>query len=400
MIIWIALAIPIPAAAAVYWRYHHRITLWEAGLMLGVPVLCVGLAKLVVETAQTSDTEFWGGWVTQAEYFEDWDERVSCRHEIPCSHPEYSTDEKGHRYQSGYIHSNDGHWHAYDVDYHPEKWSIDGSNGEGFSIDRGTFERLAAQFGNRVFRDLNRSYHSNDGDKYVATWKGEPERLEPVTTDHRYENRVQASSSIFNFPEIKDPGSLGLYDYPAIAGHSQRCVLGNAGPSSVEGERKLQYLNATLGSSKQFRVFVLAFHDRTMQVAFDQEAYWKRGNKNELVVCVGLDKDASAQWAYVFSWSESEALKIEARDFLMGQKTLDLVAFAEWLGPVVREKWVRKDFKDFSYLTVEPPTWAVVTTFFVTLAVSAGVAFWAVMNESDPVRVGLLDGLYEGKVRV
>lgn len=377
MIIWIALAVPVPAAAALYWKFHHRITLWEAALMLGVPVACVALAKIGVEAAQTSDTEYWGGWVVRAAYYEDWNERVSCRHPIYRIY----TDKDGNTH-SEYV----GNEHAYDVDYHPEHWELGGSNGESISVNRGTFERLAVQFGNRVFRDLNRHYHTNDGDMYLATWKGEPERLEPVTTEHRYENRVQASTSIFNFPKIENPSELDLHEYPRIVGYSQRCVLGNAGATTAEGERKLQYLNATLGASKQFRVFVLVFRDRTMQAAFDQEAHWKRGNKNELVCCVGIDKDAAVQWAHVFSWTEKELLKVEARDFLAGQKMLDLGAFADWLGPAVREKWMRKQFSEFSYLTVEPPTWAVVTTFFVTLAVSAGVALWAVMNEVRPER--------------
>lgn len=80
---------------------------------------------------------------------------------------------------------------------------------------------------------------------------------------------------------------------------------------------------------------------------------------------------------------------------MAGQKTLDLSAYADWLGPAVREKWVRKKFEEFNYLTVDPPLWAVITTFFVTLAVCAGVALWAVLNEhrpEQPMSFGALSG--------
>lgn len=393
MIVLISLAIPVPAAAALYWKFHHRITLWEAALMLGTPVVLVVLAKALVETAQTSDTEWWGGYVTTAEHYEDWNERVSCRHEIDCTHYDKEGNQK---------HSNDGYEHSYDVDYHPEHWLVNHSLRGEIGVSRPTFERLAAQFGNRKFVELHRDYHTNDGDKYVATWKGEPERIEPVTLQKSYENRVQASSSILNFQPVtpEEAAAKGLHDYPKVSGYAQRAILGNAGATTAEAERKFQHLNATLGAPHQVRLYVLVFRDRAISAATEQEAYWKRGNKNEFVSCVGVDGENRVLWSYVFSWTDSEIFKVEARDFLAGQKTLDLAAYADWLGPAVREKWVRKKFEEFSYITVDPPLWAVITTFFVTLAVCAGVAVWAVLNEHRPERPASFGALSGRRVKV
>ena len=384
MIIWLALVLPIPAVAVLYWKFHHRIVLWEVLIMFATPVVCVSVGKLLVDAVQSRDKEYWGGWVTQAEYYEDWNERVNCRHPISCTHPEYSTDSKGKRYQSGYKHLNDGHYHSYDVDDHDPYWEVATSNGHSMKVSQQKFEALATRFGNRAFVELNRSFHTDDGDKYVALWKGERERLEPATTEHSYENRVQASTSIFNFPEI-DPRENDLYEYPPITEqYYQRCVLGDAGPTTVDGEKRFQELNALLGREKELRLYVLVFRDRGMQAATDQMTYWKGGNKNELVSCVGVDANSVVQWAYVFSWTEVESIKVEARDFLAGQKALDLTAYAAWLEPVLRERWIRKRFEDFAYLTVEPPGWVIMTTFIVTFLATGAVCVFAIINDENP----------------
>ena len=79
MIIWFALMIPLATAAVLYWRFHHRVSWQEVLLLVGAPTLLVALSKLMIDTVVASDTEFWGGWATKAEYFEDWNERAALR---------------------------------------------------------------------------------------------------------------------------------------------------------------------------------------------------------------------------------------------------------------------------------------------------------------------------------
>jgi len=381
VIIWFAALIPFVGAGALYWIWNHKVTLWEAGIMVAVPLGLIAGAKGCSEYSQTQDTEYWGGYVTSAAFYEDWNERVSCRHPIPCSHPEYSRDSNGKRYQSGWKHANDGHYHSYDVDYHPEYWEAYTSVQETKDISKATFEKFCAQFGNRTFVDLHRNYHTKDGDKYVTIFQGEPDKLEPVTVARSYENRVQSSQSVFNFKPV-NPADYGLYQYPPINGFTQQCALGPGATAPVE--KKFQYLNATLGAPRQVRLYALVFQNQPIQAAMEQEAFWKRGNKNEFVTCVGVNSDLEVQWAHVFSWTEVEDLKIEARNQIMGMKKLDLATYADWLGPEIQAKWVRKNFQDFNYLTVEPTTSAVVWTFVITVVVTAGLGAWAVLNGLDP----------------
>ena len=64
-------------------------------------------------------------------------------------------------------------------------------------------------------------------------------------------------------------------------------VRGDAGPTKAAGEKTIGKLDGTLGKASKARIYVLAFKNRPMQAAFDQQAYWKNGHKNEIDICVG-----------------------------------------------------------------------------------------------------------------
>lgn len=40
-----------------------------------------------------------------------------------------------------------------------------------------------------------------------------------------------------------------------------------------------------------------------------------------------------------------------------------------------------KNFKDFDYLSVDIPNWALITAFIITSLISAGLLIWGVLNE-------------------
>lgn len=383
MIIWFAILIPILTVLILVVGFRKKVALAEYLTFL-VPVVLVVVFKLIADSCQISATEYLGGWVTKAEYYEEWNEKVACRH------PKYKTvhhtrtvgSGKNRHTESYTTQEFDGYRHAYDVDDHPPYWQILDSNGNKFSISTTQFGEYCQRFGNKTFVNMHRCYHTINGDKYETLWDQKPETLESTTVTHTYENRVQASDSIFKFPKV-DPKTYGLFEYPGVNGFKQSCILGNGGATMLEGEKRLDYFNATLGRSKQVRMFILLFYDKPMQAAIDQMNYWKGGNKNEFVLCIGVNADMEPQWCFPFSWTEVEILKVEARNFVMGQKTLDLVAVANHVGQGVNDKWVRKHFKDFNYLTVEPPEWAIWTTYIVTVVLCIGLALWAVLNRAD-----------------
>jgi hypothetical protein len=321
--------------------------------------------KLIVGYGVCRDTEYWTGWVTQVEYYEDWKETVH--------YTETYTDSEGNSHIR----------HRTRTDYHPPKWIARESNGFDFSISQSDYERFRLRFNNERFIDLSRSYCCfDDGDMYCSSWTGQDNSMEVVTTTHSYQNRVANSNSVFNYEKV-DAEALGLFEYPNIRGWNCASILGNGGPTQSRANRLLDLWNAKLGAQKEVRVWILVFNGQTLDAGYAQECHWKGSNKNELVLCVGVDGENRLQWGHVFSWTEREDLKVGLRNYVNGLsgKPLDLVEVVGWIGPNVQQNWQRKDWSQFDYISVEPPTWTIVLTFCLTLALNIGLSWWLIVNE-------------------
>lgn len=377
MIILGAFVIPILGAIIVVALFRRKVVLWEVGLPFGVCLLLILTFYFTRGFVGVSATEYWGGWVSEIRYYEDWNEYI-------------------HQTCSRTVNDGDGNSHTeyYDCSYvafHGKEWHLIDSNGEDHDIRESYYNALVKKFGQRPsFKDLHRHYHTNDGDMYFVRWPmSQWETMEPVTTTHRYENRVQVSRSVFNYAKVSkaEREQYGLFDYPKIDGLYQPQLLGADGiAGSREAERILQVANARLGAAKQLRIFVLVFRDQPLEAGFLQEAYWVNGNKNEFVLCIGLGADGRAQWAHPFSWTDVEQLKTDAREyvgnrFIDNKEPFDLVAVCNWLETNLEERWVRRSFSDFSYLKIEPPLWYVLLAYFLTTVAYVGIAFWTVVNE-------------------
>jgi hypothetical protein len=395
MTLWAALAVPFLVAIVVGLLYHRKILLREYLIMLAAPAIIIAITAVTTEYSQVKDTEFWGGVVNQARYWEDWDEEVPCRHPIYCTDHKTCTDSQGHSYDCSTEYVC-GHHHAYDVDYHPPSWDMNDSNGFEWNISKTKFEELSKRFGNNTFKELGRRYHANDGDLWFSDWWGERVTAEITSSSFSYENRVQASRSIFNFPKV-DPTKNKLFEYPPINGWIQKCVLGDVGPGKAAGEEAIHWLNGSLGAHCEFRTFVLVFKNKPIEVGLEQQAYWKNGNMNELVIPIGVDNEYKPVWCFPFGWTKQETIKVEARNLVMEQPQLDVAKLGDWLFDRIypppasltervgaRRIIMRRQFEnDFKYISVYPPTWVVVMTFIITILVSIGVAWWAVTNEFE-----------------
>lgn len=390
MLMWGAVLFPIIVPLILLWKFRNKTVWWELLLPILVTVPLIFAFKWGTDTLQTMDTEWWGGWASKARYYEAWNERVSCRHEIPCDHTKYCNrcDSKGKNCKDvpcGKKHSNDGYRHPYDVDDHPPEWHLYGSNGEEERIGQPKWTELSGRWKNSRFVDLHRSYHSIDGDMYESVWDKQDFTLEPFFTTHSYENRVAVSDSVFNFPQV-NPMTYGLFEYPEVDGNRYApSIIGKGGPSKEKALRRLDVANAKWGASKQVRMWIVLFQDKPLTAGLEQESYWKGGNKNEFVLAIGTDKAWNIQWAHVFSWTEVDDLKIDIRDFVNGLQgqPLDLVKIVDHMVAQVIKRFIRKPFADFSYLTVEPPGWAILLTYFITLLVNGLLVWWIVRNDFE-----------------
>jgi hypothetical protein len=333
MIIWFALIIPIFTAVILFVFFNHYTKIWEFFIPFLASLALISIMKITTESCQTSDTEYWGEKIVQAIYSEEWDEEVSCKHEISCTHEKYCKDNEGKEYQCGYEHSNDGYYHMYDVDNHPEYWEIKTEFGNTSSISKAEYNRLVKKWDNQEFVNKNRDYHSINGDWFVTNFNNSDEKIECFVTNHSYENRVQASDNVFNFPEVLAPEikMFNLYEYPKINGYKQKGILGIGDSTQSLAENKVQIINAKLGPNKQVKLFILVFRNLPEEAAYFQECLWKGGNKNEFVVCIGIDSISRIKWCKPFSFTENLDIKINTRNFVKEMKVLNLYKVTEFL---------------------------------------------------------------------
>ncbi len=365
-----AMIIPFFAAAVLLLFFQHKTKWWELAIPIVVSVVLCGGFKWMAEASATRDSEFWGAWVTSSHYYEDWNEYIhrTCTRTVSCGKDCTTTQ----TYDCSY------------VDYHPEYWAVKDSNDAKHTVTQPTYNHFTSLFGmNPQFVDMRRGYHTNDGDMYQVLWPKTDATIDPIVTTHTYENRVQAARSVFSYVAIsrEDAQTSGLFEYPEISLFNTPSVLGKCPGDMTAANERLSFYNGTLGRSKQLRIWMLCFQGGDLQKGHLQEAYWVGGNKNEVVVAVGTNDDGTVGWVHPFSWTDNKQPIYEIRDFIAAQGSFDPVAAVEFIAPKLQESFERKHFEDFSYLTVEPPLWAIIVTYVVMLLVNGGLGYFVVMND-------------------
>ncbi|MDR0283189.1 MAG: hypothetical protein LBI53_08145 [Candidatus Peribacteria bacterium] len=380
MIIWLLLIIPTITIIFLVYKFKHKITWWEALIHFGVAILLIWIMKIIGEKSLTHATEYWGDLVERVEYYEEysiWDHETCTR---------TVTDSNGNTHTERYDCSH--------LDYHPPQWKAITASGWKFSISKEKYAELMKRFNaTPVFKDMHRErecgfgdYVVKDGNMYYGTWDKDPAKSYAVSRTKTYENKVQCSHSVFNFQKVtkEEAKENELFTYPKVKNWRVQTVFGGEKLNNLNLiEDKFHFLNGDLGPRKQVRVWILIFENKPLSIAKLQESYWVGGNKNEFIVCIGINDSLGVQWCYPFSWTEVHEIKINTRNFVIGQKKLDLIALSEYLYSELNEKWIRKNFKDFDYLVVEPPLWGLITAFILQIIFNIGFGMWAVRNEYE-----------------
>jgi len=366
--IWLCLIIPVITVLILVLAFHKHMAWWEYFLVIVVPTVAIVVANYTAVHFQTQDTEYWNTYGTQASYYEKWNEWITktCSEEV-CSGSGDNRSCTTRYYDCSYEET------------HPPRWKIRDNMGNDTRIDRSYFAYLVKHWGNKTFQDMNRSYYTYDGDAYHTTFKKEFEKIISLCKTHTYENKVMVSKSVFNFQEV-DSATItdyGLYEYPKENVFDFDPILGDG---NVFTSDKLNKYNALNGSTKQLHMMILIFKDKPYDAGMMQESYWKGGNKNEFVLCVGI-AGKKIKWTKVISWTDEEALKAEVNQDVLGMDTLNIMSLVDYMGKEVPPRFVRKKFEDFDYLKIEPSFTAVMITLILTILISAGIAVYVVMNE-------------------
>ena len=326
-------SLPILISAPFFLLYH------EVWWYVAIPLAIVEGILILVWHFSTTSVEFLGAYPVKITHICAWTEEVE-------------------RIKTRYIDGELVEEKEYDERYHPDKYTWVLNTGKKQTIDASVFDALADEWGDIEYIDTHYSNCIDGGGIEVAEWNGYEEDTWTVTYTHRYRNPFKHSNSLFkvrkHYSEYEAEKN-GLFKYPEITDYYQDAIVFRDGDivskyHSVEAEDEFQKINAFEGYEREIHVFVLLYNSDkyNKDVSFKQRDYWNGLNKNELVICIGAD-EKKAQWCNVLSWSDSVEWLRSVEKKVLSMDELDLYEFSKWLRMNL-DGWVRKEFKDFSYL--------------------------------------------------
>ena len=362
---WFALIIPIILPGLALYFFKHKMTFWEVLLPIVIGCGVIAGMKGIMSNSLTNDIEYLSEYPVKAIYYEAWNERVPCTHSYDCF---CSTDEDG--YECCCMTCYD---HTYDVDYHSESWSIKTNTGRYRGISKQYYHYLTTLWDNENFKDLKRDYHSIDGDSYETYWDNQFNTIEPRTFSLSYSNKPQAARTVFKFRDLDSIELSKVYNYPKLRDKGRQVNCLNC---TKEENLYLERYNALIGVKKEIKIFIIKFKNEPYSDSELQKVYWKGGNKNELVICVGND------WTNTFSWCDDKLIQVETNE-LFNNDSLNMLTKIQKLEPLVQKHWTRKNFNDFNYIKIQLTNSQIFWIYFVVTLLSLGILSWGIFNEFE-----------------
>ena len=119
-----------------------------------------------------------------------------------------------------------------------------------------------------------------------------------------------------------------------------------------------------------------------IEKAYQQQSYWEGGNKNELILCFGLNSDRTVNWCYFFSWEDDRKMAINMMNLYRNNEQLDMVNLSNQIIDNLKN-WKRKEFSDFKYIKVELTKTQYIVWFILTILVNVVLALYVVNNDYD-----------------
>ena len=358
--------IPFITALFLLIVFNRKMVWWEYLVLILPSLLFTLITQLIMVSVNSSDTEYLGGYVNRITYYEPWDEMVRVRHT--------RTDSDG----------EEEVYYTWEREYHSERYTyVDNESNWEHYLSKKEYEIIKKRMGNKsVFRDMHRDYHRIDGDAYDIYWDKTIEHLYDITTPHTYTNKIKASQShtIFKYSDIseEDAKELGMYEYPDINLMNQNPIIGRY--ASDKDKQRIKYINATYGKTHQFRVYMLFYEGKDIEISEQQKAYWQNGNKNEFVVCLGTQRD-SVVWCNPFSWCDEPKLEVLTRDYFIQNPKVDIDAYGKWLQTQIPTKWKRKEFSDFEYIHIGLSKGQYITLIIIMILLNIGISVFLVVND-------------------
>ena len=352
--------------------------------ILGGSMAFTGLIHWLMYRHRTRTTEYLGSFIYSIRHDDAWVERQE--------YTERVSDGKG------------GYKEVRRVRYipHPDEYRYYTSIGNSYYFSRSEYDKIRCLWGTPCHHEQICGSHIRGGVRFYQTYNYEDLLSElptsnpfenqtvyrtmiPITEEHSYVNKIKNSNSIFRFEDIsrKTATELGLWDYPDNYGYDMSPILGIDVDSATD--ERFRMFNAYYGALHEIRLFLIFFDSTTqgVEIAAKQRSYWKGGNKNEFVVCLGISNGV-VEWSSAFSWMEEDVLSVKIADYFRSNPTLDLNAMLEWLQAHLNE-WKRREFsKDFDYIRVELTPLQYWSLFILTIAANATAVYLLLDAANNP----------------
>ena len=353
MIFFVQFLIPLLPALFLFILFHHRITLKEFSIQVGVQAVIAGIFVGLIYMQNVSDYEVWNGVVASKKQ-----ERVSCSHSYQCNCRSVTHGSGDNQTTS--IECDTCYEHTHDYD-----WAVYTTNQERLEIDR--VDRQGV----------------NEPQRFAAVKMGEP-----TSVTHGFTNYIKgAPDTLFRHHGLVEkfqnsiPGYPGsIYDYYRL---DRLVQVGTSVPDARDWNVQLSIMNGELGRKKQVNMIVVTVKNQPQDYFFALEQKWLGGKKNDAILVVNVDNENKITWAGVTAWTKNELFKVALRDDVLAVDTLDREKVLSVLKKNVQDLYVRKDFEEFSYLkaSIKPSKWQWILSLVVGFLVSIGLSFALYKNE-------------------
>lgn len=323
---------PFIAAAAAYFTGANA-EYWWAYLLIATAVS--GIMHLLYRQLSMTK-EYLSGYVTKAIHINAWIERVVT-------------------VETRQVNGRTVHTQRVSYVNHPDRYMWELNTGHEVEVGLQSFRDMISLWSNPVeFYPVAHINCVSGGNGEICHWNGDEWKTPTVTYTHRYRNPVRYSNSIFhdNYISKKDARKLDLIDYPEIKGHEQEVILCQPGldiDPELLPQNYIQHINAFCGHENQIHVFILLFSaSEGIDISFKQRSYWKGLNKNELVICLGMD-GTDIKWCQPLSWMDEPTMAVWIQSWFLEHDSLNIPEFYNALRENIGQ-WHRKQFSDFKYL--------------------------------------------------
>lgn len=357
LIIWYTVgALVLAGAVALMVRREDR---HKAAIYLVVSIIAVVATFFISRSQAVDDIEIWNGHVTGKQRVHGtYEESYECF----CS-----TDSKGNR-------SCQTCWRT----HYTVKWNCDTTVG---SISVDSEDSLS-----------RRVYNLPDPAAYTQIVIGEP-----ASKQNTYTNYIQAVPfSLFQpvsptvHADFLKKGLLPAYPQRIYSLYKiDRFLHPNIQvPDAAQWNREIGELLKTRGATKQVNVVVVLVPTSDPTYAHALQSHWEGANKNDVVLIIGTTGYPKIDWVDVISWTKNELFKVQLRDEVLAQGTIDRTQVLNTVSKHIDASFIRRRMREFEYLETEihPPTTVLVTLAFMQVLTAIGLTLISRVNRQVPLR--------------